>query len=198
MFAQLFLKKAKIDFIGGRYISFFIGGGLVIGTIILLLTRGLNLGIDFAGGAVIEIQTKKEIRVKDIRDVFDKLPFGAANIQEFGQADDITIRIASPKTMNSKEAISLIREKLKDKVVEFRRIEFVGPSVGADLQRSSMIALFLSLAGIMFYVWIRFEWQFGVGALIALSHDVFTTLGLFSLLQLDFNQSSQYCLRKCR
>ena len=164
---------------------------LVTISIILLSFKGLNFGIDFKGGTLIELRTHdNQTNVATLRGVFSKMNLGDVNIKKFGQDNDYLIKIEKKDT--SSNIIELIKEDLTNSIGEnftFRRVENVGPKVSSELLKSGITAILLSLAAMLFYIWIRFEWQFSLGAIIALFHDVLITLGLFSLLNLEINLS---------
>ena len=164
---------------------------LVAISIILLSFKGLNFGIDFKGGTLIELRTQdNQTNVATLRGVFSKMNLGDVNIKKFGQDSDYLIKIEKKDT--SSNIIELIKEDLINSIGEnftFRRVENVGPKVSSELLKSGITAILLSLAAMLFYIWIRFEWQFSLGAIIALFHDVLITLGLFSLLNLEINLS---------
>ena len=165
---------------------------LVLVSLILLLFKGLNFGIDFKGGTLIEIRTSNEtVNISKLRSAFNSLDLGDVSIKNFGKKNDYIVKFEK-KNLNDPKFISNLKTKLSDKIGEtfdFRRVENVGPKVSAELLKSGIIAISLSLAAMLFYIWIRFEWQFSVGAIIALFHDVFITLGFFSLFSLEINLS---------
>jgi len=174
------------------YKSFSIVSTLLVAiSIILLSFKGLNFGIDFKGGTLIELRTQdNQTNVATLRGVFSKMNLGNVNIKKFGQDSDYLIKIEKKDT--SSNIIELIKEDLTNSIGEnftFRRVENVGPKVSSELLKSGITAILLSLAAMLFYIWIRFEWQFSLGAIIALFHDVLITLGLFSLLNLEINLS---------
>ena len=174
------------------YKSFSIISTLLVAiSIILLSFKGLNFGIDFKGGTLIELRTQdNQTNVATLRGVFSKMNLGDVNIKKFGQDSDYLIKIEKKDT--SSNIIELIKEDLTNSIGEnftFRRVENVGPKVSSELLKSGITAILLSLAAMLFYIWIRFEWQFSLGAIIALFHDVLITLGLFSLLNLEINLS---------
>lgn len=165
---------------------------LVMLSLILLVFKGLNFGIDFKGGTLIEIRTSNEtVNISKLRSAFNSLDLGDVSVKNFGKKNDYIVKFEK-KNLNDPKFISNLKVKLSDKIGEnfdFRRVENVGPKVSAELLKSGIIAISLSLAAMLFYIWIRFEWQFSVGAIIALFHDVFITLGLFSLFSLEINLS---------
>ena len=164
---------------------------LIIISIILLTFKGLNFGVDFKGGTLIELRTNdKAINVTSLRQSFSNMNLGDFNVKKFGNENDFLIKIENKDT--SSNAIEIIKKNLTTSVGDsfsFRRVENVGPKVSAELLKSGVIAIVLSLAAMLFYIWIRFEWQFSLGAILALFHDVIITLGLFSLFNLEINLS---------
>ena len=181
----------KIDFVGMRTITWIVSALLTVVPIILLWTHGLNMGIDFQGGTLIEIKTKESpANLADIRTKVSGLGLGEIQIQEFGAPDAVLIRIASqPTEQEQQQSIAKIKQALGDEV-EYRRTEIVGPTISNELIASGTIAVVVALFGILVYVWFRFEWQFAVAAIASLIHDVTGTIGLYALLQLEFNVSS--------
>ena len=160
-------------------------------SILLVFFKGLNYGIDFKGGTLIELRTEKSIKASSIRDTLSSMNLGDVNVKKFGKDGDYLIKVEQKESNNNK-LIPEIKKKLIDNLnaeIDFRRVENVGPKVSAELLESSIIAISLALAAMLFYIWIRFEWQFSVGSIIALFHDVIITLGIFSLLSLEINLS---------
>ena len=160
-------------------------------SILLVSFKGLNYGIDFKGGTLIELRTEKSIKASSIRDTLSSMNLGDVNVKKFGKDGDYLIKVEQ-KESNNIELIPEIKIKLTDNLnakIDFRRVENVGPKVSAELLESSIIAISLALAAMLFYIWIRFEWQFSVGSIIALFHDVVITLGIFSMLSLEINLS---------
>ena len=168
-----------------------ISTSLVILSILLLIFKGLNFGVDFKGGTLIELRAKdNQTNVSILRDAFNKMNLGDVNIKKFGEENDFLIKIEKKDT--SENIIQLIKTDLTKSIGDtynFRRVENVGPKVSSELLKSGITAIFLSLVAMLFYIWVRFEWQFSLGAIIALFHDVIITLGLFSLLNLEINLS---------
>ena len=164
---------------------------LVIVSVLLLFFKGLNFGVDFKGGTLIELRSNdKNINVTSLRQSFIKMKLGDFNIKKFGNENDFLIKIEKKDT--SANAIEVIKKDLTSSLgssFNFRRVENVGPKVSSELLKSGIIAIALSLAAMLFYIWIRFEWQFSLGAILALFHDVIITLGLFSLFSLEINLS---------
>lgn len=188
---QFIPATTKIDFVAKRWWAFGVTIGLIVGTIVCLFVNGLNLGIDFKGGILIEAKAEQEINVGALRTEVSKLNLGQVELQEFGSPRDILIRVQRQDGDESSQmkAVQAIRDKLGPSY-EYRRVEVVGPTVGEELFRAGILASVLAVLGISLYVAARFEWQFGVAALISTFHDVFVTVGLFSILQLDFNLTS--------
>jgi preprotein translocase subunit SecF len=164
---------------------------LVVTSVLLLFFKGLNFGVDFKGGTLIELRSNdKNINVTSLRQSFNKMNLGDFNIKKFGNENDFLINIEKKDT--SANAIEVIKKDLTSSLggsFNFRRVENVGPKVSSELLKSGIIAIALSLVAMLFYIWIRFEWQFSLGAILALFHDVIITLGLFSLLSLEINLS---------
>ena len=181
--------NTKIDFVGKRQFAFGFSIILILLSIGTFLVQGLNLGIDFRGGVLIEVETNGPADIEKLRDVLGNLGLGEIQVQEFGNPNDVLIRVQQQDggEKAQQDAVISIKEALGDYAKEYRRTESVGPTVGAELIRAAVLAVSLALGAILIYIWIRFEWQFGVGAIIALSHDVLTTVGLFAVTQLEFN-----------
>jgi len=181
----------KIDFVGQRAITWFVSAFLTIVPLVLVATVGLNMGIDFQGGTLIEVKTKESpANLAHLRSTLNGLGLGEVQIQTFGAPDEVLIRIASQPTETEQQAsIAKVKKSLGD-TVEYRRIEIVGPTISSELIAGGTVAVVVAMIGIMIYVWFRFEWQFAVAAIASLVHDVTATIGLYSLLQLEFNVSS--------
>ena len=164
---------------------------LIIASLILLVFKGLNYGVDFKGGTLIELRTDlNSANIKKIRDSFSQLNLGDVSVKNFGNDTDFIIKFEKQNS-NDPKFIDNIKTKLSGSIgtVDFRRVENVGPKVSAELLQSGVIAIALSLAAMLLYIWIRFEWQFSLGAIVALFHDVIITLGVFSLFSLEINLS---------
>ena len=165
---------------------------LIILSFFVLLFKGLNLGVDFKGGALIEIRTENSnINIAEIRQSFLKMNLGDVNVKEFGKENDYLVKIEE-KNSTDENFIQSINEKLSSDLgeeINFRRVENVGPKVSNELLRSGLLAISLSLAAMLLYIWVRFEWQFSVGAIAALLHDVIITVGIFSILSYEINLS---------
>jgi preprotein translocase SecF subunit len=158
-------------------------------SVILIFFKGLNYGIDFKGGTLIELRSSNT-EASSIRDVLKNMDLGDINVKKFGKEGDFLIKIEQKD--DNKKLIPEIKKNLLDSLnseVNFRRVESVGPKVSTELLQSGILAISLSLAAMLFYIWVRFEWQFSIGSIIALFHDVIITLGIFSLLSLEINLS---------
>jgi preprotein translocase subunit SecF len=162
-------------------------------TISYVIYCGFNLGIDFAGGVSIEIRSDAPVEVSRMRSVLNKLDIGEVVIQSFGDSRDIGLRIGTSGQKDLSHNVSLIKSTLLNELpykLDYRKVDLVGPQIGDNLIASGTSALLLSFLAIMIYIWIRFEWYFGVGVLIALMHDAILSLGFMSFTRLDFNLST--------
>jgi preprotein translocase SecF subunit len=161
---------------------------LVIGSIGLFFIQGLNLGIDFRGGILIEAQSSQTVDLAKVRSSLGRLGLGDMSIQSFGTDRDILVRVQRQEGDEKAQivAINAITSDLGSDF-EIRRTEFVGPTIGAELAEKGVLAVICALCAIMVYIWFRFEWQFSLAALIALTHDVITTIGVFALTNFEFN-----------
>ncbi|HWM31364.1 MAG TPA: protein translocase subunit SecF [Methyloceanibacter sp.] len=188
---QFIPPDTKIDFVGYRTITWVISALLTVIPIFLVWHHGLNMGIDFQGGTLIEIQTKQSpADLAEIRSKVGHLGLGEVQIQEFGAANAVLIRIASqPTEQEQQQSIAKVKEALGEEV-EYRRVEIVGPTISGELIAGGTLAVVVAMIGILIYVWFRFEWQFGVAAIASLVHDITATIGLYAILQLEFNVSS--------
>jgi preprotein translocase SecF subunit len=181
----------RIGFVEMRTVTWVVSALLTIVPLILVATLGLNYGIDFKGGTLMEVKTKEAVAdMAGIRAKINALGIGEVQIQEFGAPDDVLIRIAAQPTEAEQQAsIVKVKETLGD-TVDYRRIEVVGPTVSAELIAGGTLAVVVAMGAILLYIWFRFEWQLGVAAIASLIHDVTGTIGLYSALQLEFNLSS--------
>jgi preprotein translocase subunit SecF len=182
-------ENLQIDFMGKRKYAVVLSAFLIISSLAFLFTRGLSFGIDFTGGTLIEVAYPETAGLGGIRDVLEEVGFGDAQVQHFGTSRDVLIRIAPRADRASAELSEEVLAALKsaDAAVEMRRVEFVGPQVGEELTEQGGLAVLYALIGILIYVALRFEYRFSVGAVAALVHDVIITLGVFSLLQVEFD-----------
>ena len=168
-----------------------LSGILIIASLVFLVFKGLNFGVDFKGGTLIELRTdKSSANITKIRDSFNQMNLGDVSVKNFGNETDFVVKFEKQNS-NDPRFIEEIKTKLSNSIgsVDFRRVENVGPKVSAELLRSGVIAIALSLAAMLLYIWIRFEWQFSLGAILALFHDVIITLGVFSVFSLEINLS---------
>ena len=163
---------------------------LVIVSLFLLTFKGLNFGIDFKGGTLIELRSSdSKINVSSLRDNLNQINLGDVSVKNFGNEKDFLIKFENSNDKNVIEKIKKSLDRSFGNVFNFRRVENVGPKVSAELLKSGVIAISVALALMLIYIWIRFEWQFSLGAIMALFHDVIVTLGIFSLLSLEINLS---------
>ena len=165
---------------------------LIIMSILIILIKGLNLGVDFKGGTLIEIRTENNTSdIAEIRESLLQMKLGDVTVKKFGKENDYLAKIELTNT-NDANFIKTINDQLSSDLgstVNFRRVENVGPKVSSELLKSGLLAISLSLAAMLFYIWIRFEWQFSLGAIVALIHDVIITVGIFSFLSYEINLS---------
>lgn len=185
---ELFRLKKYIDFVGHRKIAVAVSAFLIVVSIVLLLARGLNFGVDFTGGLVVEVGYPESIELEGIRTTLAEIGYDGAIVQHFGTTSEVLIRIAPDNTDAAAVSNDILRAlRADDAVVEMRRVEFVGPQVGDELKEQGGLAMLLSLIGILIYVALRFEYRFAFGAIVALVHDVILTLGFFSLMRIEFD-----------
>jgi len=183
------LREFKIDFIGQRDYATIFSTILVLGSLISFAVQGLNFGIDFAGGILVEVRSEKPVEIGPIRDKLNTLGLGDVSINTFGEnGRDLSIRAQQQDGGDAAQiaALSQIQGALGEGWT-LLRTEVVGPKVGEELVINGALAIALALIGIMVYVWLRFEWQFALGALLSITHDVITTIGIFSIFQIQFD-----------
>ncbi|MBC7906924.1 MAG: protein translocase subunit SecF [Rhodospirillaceae bacterium] len=182
-------KTPNYDFIRLRFIAFAVTAVLVFGSIAAMAIKGFNYGIDFAGGILVEVHSAEKADLGKMRSAVEHLALGEVALQEFGNTgQDVMIRV--PRQAGDERAQMEALSKVKGALgagYDYRRVEIVGPKVGEELKRDGALAVALAVLAIAAYVWFRFEWQFGVGALIAIFHDVITTFGLYALTGMEFN-----------
>jgi len=181
-------RNSNYSFMDHRKIFIIISSIVMLLCILLLGVRGLNLGIDFKGGTLIEVNTKNTT-IFELRKILSQ-NFNDVSLQEFGNSETIIIRLQNESNTESIETVNKVKSLISDKVNEFRRSEFVGPTISSELLWKGLQAISFALIAILIYIWLRFEWQFGFGAVVALTHDVIFTLGILSLFQIDFSLSS--------
>jgi preprotein translocase subunit SecF len=186
-----FFKLTHIDFMRYQWPALMLSTVINVIGIGSFIFQGLNFGLDFTGGTVIEVGYKQPVQLTDVRSALKQAGFGDATVQHFGSSRDVLIRLA-PK--GAKESTAEVSDRVfralsakAEGQVELRRAEFVGPQVGQELAESGGLAVLYSLIGILIYVWLRFEWRFSVGAIIATIHDTIVTVAVFSLFQIEFD-----------
>ncbi len=184
-------KDLKINFLRVKNIATILSILAIIFSLFFLVYKNLNFGIDFKGGTLIEIKKDKNLSIAEIRNQLSELNIGDIQIQTFGSDNIILIRIENSKNLDANadmSSIELIRSSLGNDVI-IQRTEIVGPKVSSELIQKGIIAIIIAVFLMLFYIWIRFEWQFSIGAVTALIHDVMITMGIFSFLQIEFNLS---------
>lgn len=188
---NLISASINLSFIANRKLFLAFSCLLVIASMTVFTSNGLNYGIDFKGGIMLEIRTEKAANISEMRNQLGDLGLGEVALQEFGQPTDVLIRIQRQDGDEAAQmvAVAKIKETLGN-TVEYRRTEFVGPKVSDELFWDGMMAVGLAIFAILVYIWFRFEWQFGLAAVIALAHDVISTIGIFALLGFEFNLST--------
>lgn len=189
---HLIPKGTKLDFIGKKLIFFVLSVTMILGSVGIFSAQGLNYGIDFQGGIMMEVRNKSGAAdIAKMRTDLGALGLGDISIQEFGEPEEVLIRIQRQEgdERAQQRAVDSVKSVLKESV-EYRRTEFVGPKVSEELFADGIMAVSLAIGAILVYIWFRFEWQFGMGAVIALIHDVITTIGIFALLGMEFNLST--------
>lgn len=182
-------KDTTIDFLKARKFTYALSALMVILSVACIAIKGFNYGIDFSGGILMELKASQAIDVEKVRKELNTVDLEDINIQTIGQTgDEIMIR-AQAKDMNEKEQMAAVNEikKVLGSEYEYRRVELVGPQVGGELKKDGVIASLIAILAITAYIWFRFEWQFAIGAMVGLLHDIITTLGLLSLLNFDFS-----------
>lgn len=193
MALTLFPYKPTFDFMGKRWLGFIISIAVTIASIGLVFSKGLNLGIDFTGGILMEIHTGEPTDLGKLRDILGHQGFGEISLQNIGDIKsglDVMIRIQVAETDDQSVIINkvktLLAEHINSDTIDYRKIDYVGPTVGRELIESGIYAVLSAFACIMLYVWFRFEWQYGVGAILALVHDSILIIGFFALTRLEF------------
>ena len=186
---ELFKNETHIPFMAQRKLALIVSSVLILVSLGALVVRGLNFGIDFTGGTVIEVGYPEAVELTPVRTVLADAGHGDAIVQHFGTARDVLIRIAPREDLStaqlSEQVLSTLRSQNGE--VEMRRVEFVGPQVGEELTEQGGLAMLYALGSILFYVAMRFEWRFSIGAVAALVHDVLITLGFFAVSGMEFD-----------
>ncbi|WP_130536810.1 protein translocase subunit SecF [Thiomicrorhabdus indica] len=183
-------KTPNINFMGQRYLALLLSAALMLASFAGLWMKGLNFGIDFTGGTLIEVSYQGPVELPKMRQDLANAGFGDAVAQHFGSAEDVLIRIAPREGMNSAQLSNQVMDALRataDETIDLRRVEFVGPQVGDELTEDGALAVLYALFGVLIYVALRFEWRFSVGSVAALIHDVVLTLGVFAWTQMQFD-----------
>lgn len=187
---RLIPDDTKIGFMRLSRYGFFVSGLLCLASLLLFFFVGLNVGVDFKGGTVVSIRTEQPADIDELRSKIDGLGLGSAELQEYGSPNDILIRIEAQAGGDDAQQAAVV--KLKDALgpgIEYRSVEVVGPKVSGELTQQGILAVVLSIFCVLFYIWFQFEWQFAVGAVLSLLHDVVLSIGLFCLIGLEFNLS---------
>ncbi len=188
---KLVPDNTNIDFLRWRWVALAITAALTIASVVLLGVRGLNYGVDFAGGLMMEVRYERAAPLDQIRGTVNRLQVGEASLQTFGDANTVSIRLPLPPGDEGavQRVVQRIGTALKTEHPDatIRRVETVSGKVSGELLRDGAMAMALAMLGVAIYIWFRFEWQFGIGALLTLVHDVALTLGFFALTQLEFN-----------
>ncbi|MBE6452941.1 MAG: protein translocase subunit SecF [Alphaproteobacteria bacterium] len=182
-------KDTTIDFMKARKFTYALSLVLVILSVASITLKGLNYGIDFSGGILMELKSNNKIDVEELRKRLSNVNLDEMNLQSIGEAGDEVVLRAQAKNLDEKQQMAVINQ-IKTELAgeyEYRRIELVGPQVGGELKKAGVIASLIAVLAISAYIWFRFEWQFAVGALIGLFHDLIVTVGLLSLLGFDFS-----------
>lgn len=189
---RFFKDEPRYDFMGKRWLGFGFSTLLIVAAVFLLTTRGLNWGIDFTGGVLMEIRTEQPADLSELRPLFPTEEFGEVSLQHFGDEQEVLIRLELQEDVEQAELVAHVKQQLESTgwKIDYRRTDYVGPTVGEELIQAGSLALGLAIIGILLYVWFRFEWQFGVGAVIALVHDAVITLGFISLMGYEFGLAS--------
>jgi preprotein translocase subunit SecF len=183
-------SDTNVPFLSLGRLSLTLSALLMAASVALFFVKGLNYGIDFKGGTLIEIQTQGPADISDLRTRLGDLGLGDVQLQEFGSPSEVLIRVQAQEGDESAQqvAIEKVKAELGD-TVDYRRVEVVGPTVSGELKEAGTIAVLSAMLGILIYIWFRFEWQFALAAVAALVHDVTLTIGIFAILQLEFNLS---------
>lgn len=190
---QFFRTTPTFDFIRYRWLGFLVTGLGIVGSIVLLFVQGLNFGIDFSGGIVIEVKTEETADIAKMRSLLSEPALGDPMLQEVGAGDIVMIRIGAREGEDQAKIVAHVRELLDQGYgapLEYQRVDYVGPQVGEELIIGSIMAVAMSLLAIMVYLWFRFEWQYGLGGILSLFHDAVLTIGFFAVTQIEFNLTS--------
>ncbi|MCI5048906.1 MAG: protein translocase subunit SecF [Rickettsiales bacterium] len=185
-------QTTSINFIKTRFIGFSISMLLMVAAAVIIWEKGLNLGIDFAGGILIDIRAEQATDLAPLRAALNDPAFGEVSLQHFGSDDEVLVRIEVSDETEQAELVEKAKQIIGQTYenVEFRQIDYVGPTVGRELIESGIMALCISMAAMMLYIWFRFEWQFGVGGILALLHDLALMIAFYAFTRFDFSLTS--------
>jgi len=189
MTIRLFATRPNFDFMGKRWIGFAVSIALTLLSLGIVFSKGLNLGIDFTGGILMEISTAKPANLSLMRESLSNQGFGEISLQNIGDDKSVMIRIQVSENDDQAKITQHVKSILAEKIdgsIDYRKIDYVGPTVGKELVQNGIIAVILSFASIMMYVWFRFEWQYGLGAILALIHDAIMVVGFFAVTRFEF------------
>tara|TARA_B100000927_G_scaffold231248_1_gene191289 strand:+ start:227 stop:1135 length:909 start_codon:yes stop_codon:yes gene_type:complete len=185
---KLIKRNTNIQFLKYKKITLFISIIFCLASFFSLFINGLNFGIDFKGGSLIEVRSEKSINISNVRSRLSLLNLGDVQIQNFGSEKNILVRVEASSSENNSSVLSIITNELQT-FGEIQRTEVVGPKISSELIQKGVMAIISAVGLMLFYIWIRFEWQFSLGAVLALIHDVIITIGIFSFFQIEFNLS---------
>ena len=186
---RLFPNKTHFDFMGKRWVGFTFSIVMTLISLGFLFDRGLNLGIDFTGGILMEIHTVAPVDLGPVRDALNSQGFGEVSLQNIGDANDVMVRIQVSKDDDQAKVTAKVKDVLTGQIkaaIDYRKIDYVGPTIGEELIQAGVWAVLSSFAAIMAYVWFRFEWQYGIGAILALLHDSIMIIGFFAVTHFEF------------
>lgn len=186
---QFFPNKPHFDFMGKRWWGFIASIALTVLSLGLVFTKGLNLGIDFTGGILMEVQAPAEVNLAPLRDALSGRHFGEVSLQHMGKENEVLIRIQVGENDEQAKVVAEVKELLAAALgtnLDYRKIDYVGPTVGRELVEAGIWAVLLSFAAIMAYMWFRFEWQYGLGGILALLHDSTMIIGFFAVTRFEF------------
>jgi preprotein translocase subunit SecF len=189
---KLLSNNTNFDFMGKRKITFTLTIILIITSFFMLFNRGLNYGIDFTGGMLIEVRSTNNFNLAEVRNSLNNLKIGEISLQNLGTEQDLLIKVGGKTSLDTEQTIEVIKQNLAkiNNDIEYRRIDYVGPQVGKELIENGIYASIISFLAIMIYIWFRFEWQYSLGLILALLHDVIVTIGFLSVTYLEFNLAS--------
>jgi len=190
---RLLPDKTHFDFMGKRWVGFTVSIILTLLSMILVFSKGLNLGIDFTGGILMEIHTEKPLDLGRLRESLDHQDFGEVSLQNLGSESDILIRIQLSKDEEQSKIVARLKSVLNaqtGQAIDYRKIDYVGPTMGSELVENGIWAVVSAFTAILFYLWYRFEWQYGVGAVVSLLHNSIMLFGFFAVTRFEFGATS--------